>query len=67
MIYNLKGTKIYRDYQLLKNISYPELKLAVYKQRFILVYRPMLGQSSATALDVKAGKACRTFMRKLSL
>ena len=30
------------------------------KQRFILVYRPMLGQSAGTALDVKAGKACRT-------
>ena len=25
-----------------------------------LVYRPMLGQSAGTALDVKAGKACRT-------
>ena len=27
MIYNLKGTKNYRDYQLLKHISYPELRL----------------------------------------
>ena len=27
------------------------------KQRFISVYRPMLGQSAGTALDVKAGKA----------
>ena len=26
MIYNLKGTKNYRDYQLLKHISYPELR-----------------------------------------
>ena len=30
------------------------------KQRFISVYRPMLGQSAVPALDVKAGKACRT-------
>lgn len=27
MIYSLKGTKFYRDYQLLKHISYPELRL----------------------------------------
>ena len=27
MIFNLKGTKNYRDYQLLKHISYPELRL----------------------------------------
>lgn len=26
MIYSLKGTKLYRDYQLLKHISYPELR-----------------------------------------
>ena len=31
MIYNLKGTKIYRDYQLLKHISYPELRFVGYR------------------------------------
>lgn len=29
MIFNLKGTKNYRDYQLLKHISYPELRYIV--------------------------------------
>ena len=41
-------------------LHYPLNTTHYLKQRFILVYRPMLGQSAGTALDVKAGKACRT-------
>ena len=52
---------------MLENVAHPlntkhySLNTTHYlKQRFILVFRPMLGQSAGSALDVKAGKACRT-------
>ena len=38
LIFNYKDTKNYRDYQLFKRISYPELRLLDEKKPFCLFY-----------------------------
>ena len=40
LIFNYKDTKNYRDYQLFKRISYPELRLTTFLSVLHLVYDP---------------------------